>query len=71
MHLTYSLSFSLPLSLPVLMTAVVFNSLNSSSLTYTIRLRHETPTRDPGKEKWYTHQRVPQVEPTGPRVYDK
>ena len=51
--------------------AIIFNDLGGPDLSYTIRLRHETPTRDVGRFKWYTFTTTPVFYPSGPRVYDK
>ena len=50
---------------------IIFNNLEDHELSYTLRLRHDTPTRALGANKWYTHIRIPGLQPTGPRVYDK
>ena len=52
-------------------TGIVFHNYNGSDLSYTLRLRHETPTELPGAKKWFTQLRSPRFYPTGPRVYDK
>jgi hypothetical protein len=39
-------------------------------MSYTIRLRHETPTKETNDLRWYLNRRFPALTPTGPRVYD-
>lgn len=57
-------------SLNCTLTGIVFD-LTKPDISYTLRLRHETPTLERDREKWYTYIRSPAINPSGPRVYDK
>ncbi|XP_019852385.1 PREDICTED: ATP-binding cassette sub-family A member 3-like [Amphimedon queenslandica] len=50
--------------------AIVFNNISDTDVSYTLRLRHETPTLNPRLNRWFTTLRAPIADPSGPRVYD-
>lgn len=70
-RLHVKIHLSIHISIRPFTTGIVFHNYNGSDLSYTLRLRHETPTQLPGANKWFTQLRSPRFYPVGPRVYDK